>query len=146
MKKKKLTIDYSYDFELIGITSAAKGYKLAWEINQLLGVRLLRKDDLIIHHKAKLKCHYTYFSSERAASQLKLFKNKPNDSKNLKACLVSEYSHYDFILMTQGEDHWPNPALQEQLRKIPSVEMIAFIPLDALKERITLFFNGTNHI
>jgi len=140
MKKKKLTIDYSYDFELVGIITTSKGYKLAWEINQLLDVRLQRKSDLIIHHKDKTKNGYAYFSSDQAVNQLKLFRNKPSESKSSKNYLISEFPHFDYILMTQGEEHWPNQTLQKQLRKITSIEMVAFIPLDSLKEKDYFIF------
>ncbi|MBK7651374.1 MAG: hypothetical protein IPJ20_12460 [Flammeovirgaceae bacterium] len=51
MKKKRLEIEYTFDFELIGIISSAKGYKLAWEINLALSARLVKQVDLIIEQK-----------------------------------------------------------------------------------------------
>jgi hypothetical protein len=48
MKKKRLEMEYSFDFELIGIISSAKGYKLAWEVNHILGSRLTRQPDLTV--------------------------------------------------------------------------------------------------
>lgn len=140
MKKKKLIIDYHYDFELIGIISSSKGYKLAWEINQLLSVRLKRKDDLVIHHKNKIKCTYSYFSGERSASQLKLFRNKPNESETSRNYLIAEHPHFDYILMTEGETNWSAQEFQDQLKKISSIEMVAFIPLDSLKEKDFFIF------
>jgi hypothetical protein len=46
MKKNKLIIEYEFDFELFGMSTAAKGYKLAWEINRVLGIHFVKKDDL----------------------------------------------------------------------------------------------------
>jgi len=40
MKKKRLDIEYSFDFDLFGISSTVKVYKLDWEINQSLGSKL----------------------------------------------------------------------------------------------------------
>ena len=45
MKKNKLVIEYDFDFELLGILSSARGYKLAWEINQALGIQLVKQQD-----------------------------------------------------------------------------------------------------
>jgi hypothetical protein len=42
MKKSKLLIDYEFDFELLGLSASAKGYKLAWELNQVLGIQLVK--------------------------------------------------------------------------------------------------------
>jgi hypothetical protein len=51
MKRNKLIIDYEFDFELIGIISTAKGYKLAWEINQLLAIHLVKQPDMVVGFK-----------------------------------------------------------------------------------------------
>ena len=51
MKKSKLVIEYEYDFDLLGLTSTARGYKLAWEINQALHVQLVKQPDLAVGFK-----------------------------------------------------------------------------------------------
>ena len=76
MKKNRLDIEYTYDFELLGLISSAKGYRLAWEINRLLGVRLVKQPDLVIYGKNKSVLSYSHFASGGATNQLKLFKNK----------------------------------------------------------------------
>ena len=67
MKKKRLEIDYYYDFELLGVISAAKGYKLAWEINRILSIRLVKQPDLILTSKNQMAVSYSYFSHETNA-------------------------------------------------------------------------------
>ncbi|MEJ0029285.1 MAG: hypothetical protein WDO15_02435 [Bacteroidota bacterium] len=37
-EKRRLEVDFAYDFELMGLTSSARGYKLAWEINHVLAL------------------------------------------------------------------------------------------------------------
>ena len=139
MKKKRLEIDYSYDFELLGVISSIKGYRLAWQINRQLNVRLIKQADLVIHLKNKATCTYVYFAHDATVNKLKLFRNKPNEPDHLKNFLVPEFPHLDYILMAQGEDLNSN-RLQEELRKIPSVELAAFIPLDTLKSRENFIF------
>jgi len=51
MKKKRLDIEYTFDFDLYGIISNVKAYKLAWELNNLLGSKLQKKDDYEIQQK-----------------------------------------------------------------------------------------------
>ena len=51
MKKSKLIIDYQFDFELFGVIATVKGYKLAWEINQELGIQLIKQPDLVVGFK-----------------------------------------------------------------------------------------------
>ena len=72
--------------------------------------------------------------------KLKLFRNKPNEQELSKNILVPEYPHFDFILMTQSDDTGKSNRLHEVLRTIPSVELVAFIPLTALKSKDHFIF------
>ena len=139
MKKKRLEIEYSYDFDLIGIITSAKGYKLAWEINHQLSTRLVKQPDLMVRFKNNQEVSFSYFSFENEVNKLKLFRNKPNDNET-RSFLVPEHSHFDYIILIQGEEHGNSNRLQELLRNIPSVEMVAFIPLGSLKSKDNFIF------
>lgn len=139
MKKKRLEIEYNYDFELIGIISSAKGYKLAWEINNQLNTRLVRQPDLKVIFKNDLEATFTYFSFQTEVNTVKLFRNKPNEP-DIRQYLVAEYPHYDYILLSEGEEHLQSNRLQEVLRNITSIELVAFIPLEPLKSKDNFIF------
>lgn len=140
MKKKKLEIEYTYDFELLGIISSAKGYKLAWQINNALTIRLIKQKDLVIEHKKNGESSYSYFSYQTEVNVFKLFKNKPSESAQNNVPLIPEFPHFDYILYVQGEEQLQGNRLQELLRNIPSVELVAFIPLDPLKTKDNFIF------
>ena len=140
MKKSRLDIEYTYDFELLGLISSAKGYRLAWEINNLLGVRLIKQPDLVIHQKNKAVMAYSHFASGGTVNNLKLFRNKPSETDTAKNLLVPEFPHLDYILLTQGEEHMEINRLQELLNDIPSIELVAFLPLAALKSKDNFIF------
>jgi hypothetical protein len=140
MKKKKLEIEYTFDFELLGIISSAKGYKLAWDINAALASRLVKQKDLLIQLKGNTTASYSYYSFENEVNTLKLFRNKPNEAELVKNLLVPEFPHYDYIIFTRGEEHHRSNRLQELLRNNPSIELVAFIPLDALKSKDNFIF------
>lgn len=140
MKKKRLEIEYSFDFELIGIISSAKGYKLAWEVNHIMGSRLARQPDLTVLLSKDSFVSYMYYAFENEVNVLKLFRNKPNEGEQIKNLLVPEFPHYDYILLTQGEAHMASNRLQELLKNIPSIELTAFIPLTALKSKDNFIF------
>ncbi|MBK5279406.1 MAG: IPExxxVDY family protein [Bacteroidia bacterium] len=140
MKKSRLEIEYTYDFELIGLISSAKGYRLAWEINKLLGVRLVKQPDLVIQAKKKSVLNYAFFASGSNVNQLKLFRNKPNEIDSVRGLLIPEFPHLDFILLAQGDEHMEINRLQELLSNIPSIELVAFIPLAALKSKENFIF------
>ncbi len=138
MKKKKLEIDYSYDFKLLGIATVAKGYRLAWELNSFLNCHLKKADDLLVGG-GELTTSYSYFVDETSFNVLRLFKNRSNESDQIKYFLVPEHSHFDFIMMIQGEG-LDSKRLQKELKTIPSIELVAFIPLDSLKSKDHFIF------
>ncbi len=140
MKKNRLDIEYTYDFELLGIISSVKGYRLAWEINKLLGVRLVKQPDLVIHQKSKSITSYSYFASGGTINRLKLFRNKANENDTVKNLLVPEFQHLDYILLAEGEEHIEINRLQEFLRDISSIELVAYLPLASLKSKDNFIF------
>jgi len=140
MKKKRLEIEYSFDFELLGIISSAKGYKLAWDINAILQSRLIRQKDLSVQVKNNEKVTFPHFSFENEVNFLKLFRNKPNEPELVKNLLVPEFPHYDYVILNQGEEYRNSNRLHELLRNIPTIELVAFIPLDALKSKDNFIF------
>lgn len=139
-RKNTLEIDYSYNFELLGIRTALKGYKLAWHINQLLNTRLVRKDDLVLHYKKGQEGRYDHFAFQTPLNNLHLFRNKPQEMEKNVPSLAPEFPHFDFILMTQSEESLSGNRLQEYLRNIPSVELATLIPLASLKSKENFIF------
>jgi hypothetical protein len=138
MKRNRLEIEYSFDFELLGLTTSAKSYKLAWDLNQKLHIRLVRKADLVIQIRS-LQLSYSVHADESPVNTVRLFRNKSNEMEQSKHLLVPEYPHGDFILMVQGEELQSN-RFREELRNIPSIELVAFIPLDTLKSKENFIF------
>ena len=139
IRKNKLEIEYSFDFELLGIRTSLKGYKLAWHLNKMLDTRLVKQQDLVVHLK-KGTVAYDHYSFVTPMNAIHLFRNRPSDSENALPVLVPEYPHYDYILMTQSEENLAGNRLQEYLRHVPSVELAALIPLSALKSKENFIF------
>lgn len=140
MKKRRLEIEYSYDFELIGVISSMKGYKLAWDINHHLGTRLTRQTDLSIQFGGRVKCEYVHFSYQSPLYCIRLFKNKPHDGERGKYLLVPEFPHVDYIILSQGADKIECNRFQQYLKDIPSIQLVAFIPLASLKSKDYFIF------
>ena len=140
MKKKRLDIEYTIDFGLYGIISTIKPYKLAWELNRCLNINLVKSEDYEVVHKNKSTNNYLHYSQSIMYSHVKLLKNKPVEESDGRDLLLPEHPRFDFILLTRGEAYNDNNRLQELLRNIPSVEWVAFIPLDAIKSKDHLIF------
>ncbi len=140
IKKNKLQIEYSYNFELLGVRTSLKGYKLAWQLNNNLNTRLTKQQDLVIHFKKGITGSYDHYAFRTPMNNLNLFRNKPVDSEKATPELVPEFPHFDFIIMTQSEKNLSGNRLQEYLRAIPSVELVTLIPLTSLKSRENFIF------
>lgn len=140
MKKTKLVIDYEFDFDLLGIISSAKGYKLAWDINRQLHINLVRQPDLEVGFKKNEEKNFSFYAYETNINRLKLFKNKPVDGEPGKYFLVPEFPHFDFIFLTQGDDDSLQESIIPQLKLIPSIELVAPIEVEGLKSKSNFIF------
>ena len=140
MKKKRLEINYSYDFHLLGIISATKGYKLAWEINRATDLQMSRQENLQVRDKRNFSFGFTHFVHSSESLVVRLFRNKPSENDPQTGRLVPEFPHYDYIVLIQCDNPTRSNRLQELLRNIPSVELVAFIPLAALRSKENFIF------
>jgi len=140
MKKSKLVIEYEFDFELIGLTTPAKGYKLAWDINQLLGIHLVKQSDLVVGFKNEIEKSFSYYAHETQLNRYKLFKNKPLDNDPGKYFLIPEFPHFDFIILVQTEEMPTELNLITLIKTISSIQLAAKIPLEGLKSKSNFVF------
>ena len=139
MKKSKLVIDYEYNFELVGVTTPAKGYKLAWEMNQRLGIHLVKQPDLIVGFRNSEEKPFSFYAFETPLNRLKLFKNKPLEHEAGKYFLIPEFPHYDFIILAAMEE-LNGEQLLDLIKSIPSVQLTASIPMEGLKSKSNFIF------
>ena len=134
MKKSKLQVDVTYDFDLFGITSSAKFHKLCWAINQHLGIRLVKKEDYEVLIKNGASIFFINSSFKDSSCQIDLFKNKSPDSD--LQFITPEYQHYDFVLKINGLfQTFAEEELLKQLREVKYIEYIAKLSLDKLKSK-----------
>jgi len=134
MKKTRLIVDYEYEFDLAGLISSVKFYKLAWAINQKLDIRLVKQADyelLMKNNKAVRFINYIYESDN---CTLQLFKNK-SDTKEV-AYLIPEMNHLDYVLKVDSVlQSFANEEVVKALRDVKWIEYIATIDVDNLKSK-----------
>ncbi|MGC3948647.1 MAG: IPExxxVDY family protein [Chryseolinea sp.] len=140
MRKNKLIIEYEYDFNLIGIISTVKGYKLAWELNQALGIHLVKQPDLIVGFKNNVEKGFDYYNHQTQLNRLKVFKNRPAELEAGKYFLIPEFPHYDFIILAAMEEYDKVQHLVLSLKSINSIQLAAIIPLEGLKSKSNFIF------
>jgi hypothetical protein len=140
IRKNKLEIEYTYDFELLGIRTSLKGYKLAWHLNNILKTNFSKQQDLVLYLRRGVTAQYDHYCHRTPLNVLHLFRNKAVESESPAPELVPEYPHFDFIVMTQSEENLSGNRLQEYLRGISSIELVTLIPLTALKSKENFIF------
>lgn len=140
MKKSKLVIEYDFDFELLGVLSSARGYKLAWEINHALGIQLVKQPDLVVGFKNNEEKNFSFYAHETQLNRLKLFKNKPSDQESGKYFLIPEFPHYDFIILAAMEEQDAYQQLIHRIRSIEVIQLVAAVPLEGLKSKSNFIF------
>jgi hypothetical protein len=140
MKKNKLEIEYSYDFKLIGVITAAKGYKLAWELNQLLHINLVKQPDLVVGFKNNDEKSFSFYAHETRLNRLKLFKNKPLENEPGKYFLIPEFPHFDFIILAAMQEPDAYLKLIDAVKSVPAVQLVASIPVEGLKSKSNFIF------
>ena len=117
MNKFKLTIEYDYDFLLIGIACHEKDYRVVWSINTHLKTDLKKADDLKIEQKKKTPIQqfsfYEYIDEE-FYREFFLIANRSEGGM-----LVPEQKQVDYFLMVKGSLKSEEKIMfMQQLKKI----------------------------
>jgi hypothetical protein len=140
MKKSKLLVDYEIDFTLWALLTPMREYKLAWYMNQLLHIRLVKEKDIefAFTNQPDLCISNYIFATEH--SVLRLLRNR-SVSEQEQAFLLPELKQFDYLLVLQGEGDFFDPArLVSVLQQIPTVEYVKPIEVESLKSKDNLIF------
>ena len=142
MKNNKLIVDFDYSFKMIGIISSAKEYKLAWSINQLLKIHLIKAEDINLQFQNDCNILVSTYLYLTEYSQIRLLKNKSIEFTNIaKPYLIPELKDYDYFIhiLDEGcifDEEW----IKEQLQDCGSIQYIKVIDVSELKSKDNLIF------
>lgn len=142
MKIHCLHIDYDYSFDVYGVVSPVKEYKLAWALNKVLRLHLTRQKDLCYDLLGKGRLLIANYSYSTAHSEVRLFRNKALGGSALKKpFLLPDIKEYDYVLQVSGAMQQLCPhELARKLRQLPLVQYVKqFDPL-YLKQKENLIF------
>jgi hypothetical protein len=142
MKTFKLEVEYDYDFDLFGLVSSSKEYKLAWSLNKSFNIRLIKQQDLNydFFNKGRLVIsNYLHMTEHRT---IRLFRNKSVDLSTLKKpFLVPDIKEYDYIIQITGAE---NAASQQELltrfKLVPLIQYVKKFDPNSLKFKENLMF------
>ncbi|MCC5931304.1 MAG: IPExxxVDY family protein [Cyclobacteriaceae bacterium] len=143
MSKKKLLINIQYQFLIYGLSSALKEYKLAWEINNILDIHLVKKKDEKIELIDKADLFISNYLFETNTRKIRLLKNKSYGQHDSPAYLLPELNSIDYILLLFGyeeDDHFDQKSLKRSLQSISGVNFVQQFDPQVLKSRENLIF------
>ncbi|MBD1397928.1 IPExxxVDY family protein [Pontibacter sp. JH31] len=143
MKTLQLEMDYDFGFALFGVVSPCRDYKMAWSLNRLLGLNLIRQNELCYEMPDRQKLLIANFEHNDGHSTVRLFRNKALGSSTLKRpFLLPDIKEYDYVLQITGAlQQYLNPQdLMGRLQRLTLIQYAKqFDPL-TLKHKEHLLF------
>lgn len=142
MKKNKLIASFDFDFSILAIASQLKEYKLAWLINQKLGINLVKQADEIFDFLGDNQLCISNYLYRTENSRIRLIYNRSRESSlsNFQY-LIPELKQFDYLILIEGfEDTWSIDEVRSLLRNISGIQMVNQVGVDHLKSRENLIF------
>ena len=140
MKAKKLEDNFEYDFDLYGLISSVKGFKLAWSINQSLLIELVNIPDIELVLRDNRRQNVITYEHKTANLTIMLLHNRTKDlSGSDSGFFLPEMNKIDYFLRIDG-DIYPSNATEvlEKLRQLPTIEYAMRIDVKKLKNKENL--------
>ncbi len=138
--KYHLEEEYEYDFDLFGISSHEKDYRICWAINNLLGLSLERTADdieVIFNQQEKQNSQFPIFKFERD-DVLETYYLIGNKFENHQ--LIEEQKHVDFFLMVKSSGVMSSNDFIDKLKDIPFVLSVNKVDVSILQSKKNLIF------
>lgn len=145
------------DYNLIAIHTVQEDYKLAYKINQKLGISLFKNDKEIqvdIENNTALFSRFTFDDQEnrmiwdliqnKNKIELPVFKKTIDlfENKNFyrKISLVSELKNVDFLLKIEFDSQIKIKNILNKLNKIDSISTVYEVNVQEMKSKNNLIF------
>jgi hypothetical protein len=142
MGKNRLTSDDYFNFDLLGIVSTVKEYKLVWHINQATGFELTKQNDLNIEFQGNQRIHVSNFEHRTDFLHVHLLKNRlVARSSTTYQYLIDELKQFDYLL--KYNDETEQTTIKDVLSLLKTsqvIEYAAILSPELIKSRDNLIF------
>lgn len=139
MKKTKLFVEPIFDFELLGLVSPVKDYKMAWLINQELHLDLVKSEDIQIEFLSSPRLEISQYLLSLPHGFIQLLKNKALNTSQQLAYLIPELRNLDYFLLVQDQTHQTSIAtFVEHLAKNPNIQSVVRLDVSKIKSKENL--------
>jgi len=142
LKRNKLKIDVDFRFELLGIITSIKEYKLAWIINQCNSCDFIKSEDIQLEFVGLKNITISNFQFKTEHTSLYLLKNRLVFNNSLSdKYLIPELKQFDYFVKIDGEaELFPTNAILATLKKSDSVEYVTTLDPNTLKQKENFIF------
>jgi hypothetical protein len=139
MKKTKLFVEPTFDFELLGLVSPVKDYKMAWLINRELDLNLVKSDDIQIEFLSAPQLEISQYLLSLPHGFIQLLKNKALNTSQQLAYLIPELRNLDYFLLVQDQTHQTSiTTFVEHLSQNPFIQSVVRLDISKLKSKENL--------
>jgi hypothetical protein len=126
-----LDIEIEYDFELIGLSSHEKDYRLAWSLNRQMGWSLKRTNDIeLARPEGFLTCACFEYTTLHEKTKFTLLDNKSD-----AGLLMAELPQFDFLLKIENLQQPLSDDFYRQLKKTPLLIASFLLATEKLKNK-----------
>lgn len=139
MKKTKLFVEPTFDFELLGLVSPVKDYKMAWLINRDLDLDLVRSEDIHIEFLSSPRLEISQYFLSLPHGYIQLLKNKALNTSQQLAYLIPELRNLDYFLLVQDQTQQISiTTFVDHLTKNPFIQSVVRLDISKIKSKENL--------
>ncbi|WP_304518211.1 IPExxxVDY family protein [Cecembia rubra] len=139
MKKTKLLVEPEYEFELLGLVAPIKDYKMAWVINNTLGLKLVRVCDFEPDFLNQPQMKIAQFLEEKEHGYTQLLKNRSLLESRQTLYLIPELKMVDYFMLIQDMTFELNLNMYiERLSEVRYIQNVIKLDVSKLKSKENL--------
>lgn len=138
----ELEVSYNYDFEVLGILTEVPEYKIAWLLNRMLEIYLIKTDPVVLSFFNR-RCCFSNLKHENNYRTVQLIQNKSlNLQSNIEDnFLLPDLHKYPYLLIQRDECKTQTMGdLANRIMTIDEVEAVALLNPEQLQHRENLIF------
>lgn len=125
------------NYNVIGIVSTFKEYKVAWHLNQLFDINLIKKKDEEVRLVNSSVIKISFLEFKIGKRHIKLISNKLK--KSSKSNLISSLSNFDFfIIFSKNFFEFKDYDIIDRLKTNNTFQFANFVDINKLKDKYLL--------
>tara|TARA_Y100000590_G_C15505526_1_gene933361 strand:- start:542 stop:973 length:432 start_codon:yes stop_codon:yes gene_type:complete len=129
---------YEINYDLFGIVSNIKEYKLAWILNKIFSIDLIKFDDLIItkHNQKIFQISNYFYKTDEFITRLLKNRLINKGSYNNEKFLINKLSNFDYFLQVYNHSNEFNKKeIINKLNTESSIQFANFVDINLIKEK-----------